>query len=112
VREAGADRPEVVGEVAHAPAPVRQYVSEQVRTLLATRTFHDALAGFLLQTRPAKRACRILMPGSSNWRANVSAVFGDRSADSAHAAKSNPSTESDRAVGDGDGVVRPWRASP
>jgi hypothetical protein len=48
VREAGADRPEVVGEVAHAPAPVRQYVSEQVRTLLATRTFHDALAGFLL----------------------------------------------------------------
>ena len=41
-------RPEVVEEVAAAPAPVRQYVSDQVGTLLATRAFHDALAGFLL----------------------------------------------------------------
>jgi hypothetical protein len=41
-------RPEVIDEVAHAPAAVREYVREQVRTLLATRTFHDALAGFLL----------------------------------------------------------------
>jgi hypothetical protein len=36
-------RPEVIDEVA-----LREYVREQVRTLLATRTFHDALAGFLL----------------------------------------------------------------
>lgn len=41
-------RPEVVDEVAHAMAAVREYVRDQVRTLLATRTFHDALAGFLL----------------------------------------------------------------
>ncbi len=41
-------RPEMVDELAHAPQPVRQYVAEQLRTLLATRTFRDALAGFLL----------------------------------------------------------------
>jgi hypothetical protein len=41
-------RPEIIDEVRTAPADVRTYIASEVRQLLSTRTFVDALPGFLL----------------------------------------------------------------
>ncbi len=41
-------RPEIVNEVRHAPSDVRGYIASEMRYLLGTRQFLDALPGFLL----------------------------------------------------------------
>lgn len=41
-------RPEIVEEVRHASPDVRSYIASEIGRLLSTRTFVDALPGFLL----------------------------------------------------------------
>ena len=53
-------RPEIVEDVATAAADVRAYIGTEVRELLDTRDFTEALAGFLLPD-PASQARRGLL---------------------------------------------------
>jgi hypothetical protein len=53
-------RPEIVEDVAGAPGDVREYIGVEVRALLDSRDFTEALAGFLLPD-PASQARRGLL---------------------------------------------------
>ena len=53
-------RPQIVGDVAAASDDVRAYIGAEIRALLGSRDFTEALAGFLLPD-PASQARRALL---------------------------------------------------
>ena len=55
-------RPEIVSEIAAAPAHVRHYIASELRALLDNRDFTEALGGFLLPDA-ASQGRRSLLEG-------------------------------------------------
>lgn len=54
-------RPEVVEEVSRSAADLRQYLSEEFRSLLVNRTFRDALPGHLLPDAASQQRITIVL---------------------------------------------------
>ena len=54
-------RPELAGEVSKSAADLRQYLSAELRSLLANRAFRDALPGHLLPDAASQQRVTIVL---------------------------------------------------